>query len=451
MKNRILLGLMLYVTLVAGSFMTYHLMLPVRISFHVLALAGITVYLVSYGLPDNPLTIGALLMVAAVIIAIPTALDPRMALENGWNWIVNLLALLCFIHLIRQGHGQLLFNAHYIAGGLVAVVAIVEFVVSGGRPMSIFLNISITGAYMAALIIPVFNAGVTARNSLGYKLLTLFLVVAVLVGENRGSLLNVGVAAAIYFTLTWQKAWWIKFGVLLTAATILLGVVVLLSNQPNHSDGDVIRVDLWRAAGDMIQQYPLGVGPGLFAHEYQRTGSSDLNQFVDAHNHYLTLGAELGAPGLAAGAVLVLIALYYLLNLKLTRNQIAVLAALVGIAAHMLVDSFPSDNWALLVALYAAYLLYEARCNINWRPLRLLGTCLAVALTIWTIQIFQFDRAQLAYEAGIRTGRIYDVFDAVDLDPTMQLYHITLGRMLYHKSVDMTPNMALTLYGRMYR
>lgn len=454
--KKILFWLTLYTALLGGSYMLYHLVLPIRASFHVVALVVLVIYLYRRGLPDSPMTIPALTMGLVVVVSIPLSVDPRMALDNGWNWIVDVLAFLCLIQVCRDGYSGTLFRAHFWVGGLVAIGALFEWLISGARPQGIFLNISITGAYLAALVIPALN---TARereglNRLKYYALVALLILAVVVGDNRGALLSVGVAALTYFTLLWKADVSRKLGLWLVCALMLAIPLWLLSLKPEHATGDVVRLDLWRAGGDMIQSYPFGVGPGLFAQAYRAMGTVGENRFADAHNQIITLGAELGALGLAAGAAMVLTALYCLTDLRLSRSQLAALAALMGILAHVMVDSFPSDNWAMLIGLYAAYVLQDAHLAIPRRVIKIASAWAALALTAWTIRMFQFDRAQISYDTALYTGRYYDAFDAVTLDPDMQLYRLELKRLGGEDISQLDSNLALyglTMYGREFK
>lgn len=426
--------------------MLYSLVLPVRISWHVITSAGIVYYLYKRGLPDSPLTVGVGLMLGAVVLCIPYALDSRLALENSWSWLINGLMFLCLIQLIRNGNAPTLFNAHYVAGAIVAGFALVEYAITKSRPSGLFDNINLTGAYSAALIVPVYSAAREASQR-RYYLLAALLLIAVFITESRGGLISLGVGLMVYHTLTLKQPLWVKGAVWLATALGLFLIVLSYTRMPGHASGDTVRLKLWGAASEMIQEYPAGVGAGLFPHAID----IEENRFTGAHNHYLTLGAELGGLGLFAGAVLFFLWLRCVIAKSAwSRSELAALAALVGIAAHMLVDNYPSSNWALLVGLYAAYVAYEDRLSIPRRALQFAGVFITLILLEWSGRMLQYDYAQVFYESAIFGGRQYDAYTALELDPDNALYRLEVKR-LQGSEVPISPISALVLYGRPYR
>jgi O-antigen ligase len=63
--------------------------------------------------------------------------------------------------------------------------------------------------------------------------------------------------------------------------TDLLG----MSNQFQHGAGDQIRVDLWRSALAMVQDYPVvGVGPGLFGQAFRNYWRVSNDNMTGAHS-----------------------------------------------------------------------------------------------------------------------------------------------------------------------
>lgn len=452
--NRLWL-LVLYMTFLGGNYMLYVSVLPVRISFHLIATVVLLVCLVKRGLPDSPLTIGAGLMMLAVGLSTMNAIDGRMALENAWHWLVNLLLLLMLIHWVRDGYGPVILKAHFACGLTVAALAVLQHLLSGGRPGGPFLNINLTGAYVAAVSLPLVTSfGPVKIPSTRFAQLlaaALLLMAALLVSENRGGLLSVGVAVLVYLLFMWRGRPVRQLALVAAVVGVLLPVLVLMSTIPKHADGDVIRMDLWRAGGDMLTTYPTGVGPGLFAQEYRLIGASGQNQFSGAHNTYINLGAELGAIGLAAGAVLFLIGLYYLIGEDLTARQIAILAALAGVAAHMAFDNYPANNWAFLLATYAALLLYKPKLIPRGAPLQIASAFTALVLLAFGVLLAHYDRAQIAYETSLWSGRYYDAYDAYTLDRDNRLYSLQLLRLRNDDLTQIDPSIQagedLTMYG----
>jgi len=276
----------------------------------------------------------------------------------------------------------------------------------------------------------------------------------VVVGDNRGVLLSAGVAGLVYISLASAIPFRRKAVLWLMAGVGLAGWLILKTQNHNHAAGDPLRLDMWRASVEMIGRYPLGVGPGLFAQGYRQFGTMGFNQFADAHNHILTLGAELGITGLLAGGLILCLCLYALPFLNLNRSQRAALAALAGIGAHSLFDSFPVVGWALLVGLYVAYVFKDSYLDLSSNALKRLRAVAVLALVVWTYRMLQFDRAQVFYESALNTGRYYDAYDAYSLDPDLKLYRLEMAHLLDIKSFPISEDLGLyglTMYGRRFK
>jgi hypothetical protein len=177
----------------------------------------------------------------------------------------------------------------------------------------------------------------------------------------------------------------------------------------------------------------------------------------------LNLGAELGVLGLAAGATVILIFVYYLIDQPRTLKQNACLAALAGIAAHMLGDNFPSQNFTFLAGLYVAYLVKDWRFQPGEfsHVLRMVKNGLVAALVFYGVWLLGKDQAQYFYEQSLR-GSVSAAQTAVQLDPQMRLYWMQLARLedgwevarSYDKTLTEETNLeayGLTTYGRVLR
>jgi len=131
----------------------------------------------------------------------------------------------------------------------------------------------------------------------------------------------------------------------------------------------------------------------------------------------------------------------------------AALAALVGMGVHSLVDSFPSVSWALLVGLYAAYVLQDAHLDLGVNGRKLLTAMAMLLLLGWTYRMFQYDRAQVFYERALNTGEVSDAYHATDLDPDLWLYKLEVRRLWGEslKTLDVSlSDYGLTMYGRRF-
>lgn len=433
----ILRSFVLWTAIIGGSFMLYHVFLPIRFAHHLITAAFLGWALWRFGLPNTPMLLPVLGMALTVIVASLNAIDPRMAWENASVWGVNLLLFLVMIELCRRGMFSRLLRWHVWAGGALAVSMIAEWMLTGGRASGIFFNINLAGAFLAALLLPAILSNRTLLASL--------MGIAIVLNGGRGPILCffVGVFVWLWLTKEWR---WLAIPLAIAGAMMVLAI----SLNTDHSSGDAVRLDLWQAAYQMMDERVTGVGPGLFAQEYVRLGQSGEFRFTGAHNHYLTTAAELGIPGLFMAFAL---GLCVLLGAKvgegLSPRQKVILATLVGIMAQMLFDNYPSQNWALLVSLYAAYLCYRWRFpplpKMERRAVAGLSVGLALALGAWLYS----DYAQVRYEAGLR-GDTAAAQQAAQLDPSMRLYRVPYLRSLRIRMPDEAVRLAYTLtsYGR---
>lgn len=418
----------LYIALVGGSYLPYMMILPVRISYHVIMTAVLIWWVWRDGLPSTPLLWPLAITGGVSFISALNAIDPRIALENWWHLLVNGLLGLMLISWMRKGWGETLFKAHFVAGGAVIVVSALEWLISPGQRVGgAFGLINLTGAYAAALIIPALVWFIVEHRA--WLLAIAFGLAGVLVmNESRGAYISVVVAGIVFLLLRWR----VKLKTLLVAGgvAVALGVGVFgVSQQAGHAAGDVLRMDLWRSALAMVTDHPLtGVGPGLFGQAYRayRSGSDD--NMTGAHNLYLNILAELGLPG-ALASILTGWVFLRSISRKRTLKQDAILAALVGIGAHLLFDNFPATNFVVLVNLYAAYLLSGQREKTP-RPLKLAtARALTGVLLLYGFSFAAMDMAQFYFERSLKNDSWADAKTAAVVDPNNRLYQIQVARL----------------------
>jgi O-antigen ligase len=375
-------------------------------------------------------------MLVALGVSTANALDPRMALENSWHWIINLGIFVMLIDWFRRGYGGLLFGGAFASGGAVTGSSILQGLIMPGNRVSGLLGlVNLTGGYTAAQLVPVMGwaSSVRGKKRWGLILLAASQLVTLYLNGSRGALISVGTAGLVVllpFIIRKLKRGFLALPIM---GLVIVGVG-LWSADPMHSSGDVLRLDLWRAAGEMLQARTIsGVGVGLFGQTYRNIspylGRPDADGITGAHNLYLNLAAEMGTVGLLAGGSLLLMVGYLLTKTHWNLLKLSVLGALVGILAHMTVDNFPTQNFTLLVSLYVAYLVHDHRMRIP--GLKHLGKAVGVSLVAFCFLLLYFDQAQTIYERSLVTGNVEEAKQAARLDSDLRLYHLNVLRLRY--------------------
>jgi len=446
----------LYMGLLGGSYLPYHTVLPIRIAHHLIITALLIWWLWKDGLPNTLLLypMGALGLVSG--FSAFQAIDFRMALENWWHFLTNGLLLLMLISWNRKGWGENLFNAHFAIGGVIFFVSLLEWLQSPlERPGGTFFLISLTGAYVAALLLPLFVWAWQEKRGV------LFLVGAGLSGvlmanQSRGALLSVGVAVITFLLLRYRVRWQIL--TLGAGIALLMGMSLFgMTSQQKHWAGDIIRVDLWRSALAMVRDYPLaGVGPGMFGQAFRYYRSVKDDNMVGAHNFYLNTLAELGISGGAASLVVGL-SFWRSLARKHSPKQDAILAALVGVGAQLLFDNFPSSNLVFLLSVYISYLVQGRETPRPRYALQMAATA-SLLLMVYLFNFLQWDTAQFFYEQSL-SGNLAEARAASELDQFNRLYQIQVARLEGKEVTDIDPTLndstdlrayGVTNYGRPY-
>lgn len=420
----------LYTALLGGNYVVYHMVLPIRISYHVLMTGLLIWWIWRDGLPSTPLLLPLVILGFTSGAAALASTDPRIALENWWHWMVNGLLMLMLINWIRRGWAETLFKTHFAIGGVIVGASILQWVLSPGtRVGSAFLLINLTGAYAAALLVPCFVWAWREKRfwlfSIGFGL-----VAVLLMNQSRGAFLSAGAAIIAFLMLRFR----IRLKTMVAVAAIAIALafgLFSMSQKIGHASGDVLRADLWRSAIAMFADDPLfGVGPGMFGQAYRQYRSGTDDNMTGAHSIYLNFLAELGIVGVLPSAATVIVFLRSIPRLR-NRRADAILAALVGIAVHLVFDNFPATNFVFLVGLYVAYLTGSQK-NTNGNPdfpivARQLVT---ISLVIFAVSFVMMDVAQFYYEESLRNHSISEARAAADLDPNNRLYQIHVARLL---------------------
>lgn len=421
----------LYTALLGGNYIVYHAVLPVRISYHLIMTGLLIWWIWRDGLPSTPLLWPLALMAVTTGISAFTSIDPRIALESWWHWLINGLLMLMSISWVRRGWGETLIRSHFAIGGVVIVVSLFQWFIlnPGVRVGGPFLLINLTGAYAAALLIPCL-IWAWAEKRAWLFLVAVGLVAVLVMNDSRGAFVSAGVAAVVFLLLRYR----VKLPVLLVGGVITLMLafgVMGKSITGGHAAGDAIRQDLWRSALAMLQDNPLtGVGPGLFGQAYRSYRTTSDDNMTGAHSAYLNILAELGLPGgLASG----LTGLVFLRSLPKKRNakSDALLAALAGIAAHLVFDNYPAANFVFLVNLYGAYLLGQMQSKPVGKGFKVAAArAVTGALLLFCFSFLLMDAAQFYYEESLSTHSVAEARAAVQLDPNNRLYQIQVARLL---------------------
>jgi O-antigen ligase len=417
----------IYMALVGGSYLPYFAFLPVRISYHVITTAVLIWWIWREGLPSTPLLWPLAITAALSFVSAINSIDPRISLEAWWHMLTNGLLGLMLIHWMRHEWGETLFKTHFGIAGLVAIVSGLEWLLTGGaRVGGPFGLINLTGAYAAVLLIPALIWAIKEWKPWLFAV-AVGLAAVLFMNDSRGAFISAGVAAASFIVLRFRLRW----KTIAVGAAILAGVGLgVLNRTPGgHASGDAIRADLWRSALAMLKDHPLtGVGPGVFGQAFRTYRTVTDDNMSGAHDWYLNTLAELGIPGGVAAAISGLVFLRALPK-KRTAKQDAILAALMGVGAHLLFDNFPAVNFVFLVNLYVAYLMAgkQQRSQIQGRAA--LEAASAVALIAFALFLAIFDTAQGFYEESARSGSITDARIASYIDPGNRIYDIQVARL----------------------
>lgn len=418
-----------YMALVGGSYLPYFAFFPIRLSYHVIATALVIWWLWCDGLPSTPLLWPLAATGAVSFVSALSAIDSRIALEAWWHWLINGLIGLMLIQWMRRAYADKLFKTQFAIGGLIALVCLIQWLLSpAARVSGPFGLINLTGAYAAALLVPALVWTFRERR-LWLALVSIGLVLVLFMNDSRGAFLSAGVALCMFLVFRYRVHW----SVLLVTAAILIalgfGLMSKSASGTGHASGDVFRMDIWRSALEMFKDHPLaGVGPGVFGQAYRIYGTSGADNMSGAHSYYLNILAELGLSGVLTSALLLIVFLRALPRNR-TAKQDAILAALIGIGAHLLFDDYPSNNFVFLVNLYAAYLISGKHLKNERSGRAVLEAAAGVSMLFFVLVLSIFDVGQYYYERSLRSGSLSEAQVASYFDPGNRLYLIHIAQL----------------------
>ncbi len=502
-----LFGLIIYFTFIGGTFYS-QLNFPLRVASQIIVTLILGLWLLvklrrKEGLPATDLDwpIAAYLLVNLVSALL--GVSPRYSLETSWFSLAHVLTLYLLVDLIRRGWGFKLAWAFYMTAAVVCLVGLAEFLawyvgtaqlagfsqgwldIGGWRqpiPPQIYrLNITLNGstplsAYLALLITPAIGLILTLpRRDQNRQALILWLALALLVQIltfSRAGILALAVSllllAAGWLKVTgrgWAelRRYWsrmsplyrglIGFGLVLLAG---LGLFWLQHSFLNRAGSTNFRLTLWQAAVEIFQDHWLtGAGPANFGRALLQLNRADLprQQIATAHSIYLNTAAELGVLGLVVGAwLMAALILAWRRRWQQARQGgqaeqirlVAAGAALVGLAAQTLVDTYTATPNMLVMLALVAYII-SGVSPVTTPARRRVAAYLALALLcLSAIGLGWLARADLHFQRSVRAERAGDLPRAIaeatqahQFDPALTLYDFRLA-LLQARLADLT-------------
>jgi tetratricopeptide (TPR) repeat protein len=498
-KEFLLLGILLYFTFIGGTFYS-QLNFGLRLANQVIVTVILGGWLLGkvyrrQTLPATPLdgAIGLYLLAAGVSAWF--GLVPRFSLELWWFTLTHTLAFYLLVDLSRRGWTARLTWAFYMASAVVCLVGLAEFLawyvgtplfpafaqgwvdIGGWQqpiPPALYrLAITLNGstplsAYLALLTPPALGLMLSLphRNP-NRPVLAVWLVLAVLVQIltfSRAGVLalasSLSLTALGWYSLNGRRwsalgGFWRRLSrqvrTLVIAGGLILVVVILFWLQgsfANRVGSTQFRLVLWRVALTTFREYWLtGAGPGNFGRALLRLNQADLPrlQIGSAHNVYLNTAAELGLIGLLAGAYLVWrVGQAWWQRWRRAApasagerlRLITVGAALVGLMAQTVVDTYSATPNILVLLALVAYLVSDlpvVSAPLRRRWLTLGATVLLFGYAagfIWLARAdWHFQRSLRTEQAGNLVEAVNQAKQAQALDPTLTLYTFRLARL----------------------
>ncbi|MBN1179310.1 MAG: O-antigen ligase family protein, partial [Anaerolineae bacterium] len=379
--------------------------------------------------PRTPLNGPLLAWCATAALAAAFSINPRnslLAVWQIWTWAIVLWAL---VDALRRGWGGALWKALFLVGGIVCLISGMELLswyfgwplVPGSSQgwlsigglahpfpptlhrLSIALaNATALSAFIALLIPPAIATLVATQQQDHRKGIGLWLVAALTVeflSMSRGGwlalitslpFLGLGAIFSPQFRQWWSRLPLVrgKLLALFSFATVFIfilsagytlivqirgidvtGTLRALSGEDVARDS--VRIDMWRSALAIFTDRPLtGVGPSAYGTGLRlyRQPLLARDQFAAAHNLYLNVLAEMGVPGLLAGAAfLVTLAWTWWRQWRAATpgsatwwRLLGVGAALIGLGTQSMVDTFLESGIILPTLFFFATILTPA-------------------------------------------------------------------------------------------
>jgi len=363
--------------------------------------------------PRTALDAPLLAWCAAVSLGTVFSVHRRNSLYGTWEAFTWVLILWLLVDALRRGWKRVLWQVTYLVSGVVCLLGAVEFLawylgwpllpsfqqgwpavggLSNPFPPTLYrlsftlVHPTVLSGYVALLIPPAIGILAATRHRdtrLGMGLWLTGAALVLFLSLSRGGFLALGgslpfllVGAArspalrrwwIFGNAKESRSWWLRLGPVLLSVAVGLGVL-WASRLAEHRSGDAVRMDLWRSALEMFRDHPLtGVGPAAFGCELRAYRQPLLarDHVSTAHNLYLNTAAEMGMPGVLALAwLLVALARSWWRRWRALApgspawwQCLSIGAALAGLAAQSLVDTFVEPAILLPATFFMALLL----------------------------------------------------------------------------------------------
>lgn len=329
------------------------------------------------------------------------------------------------------------------------------------------MNIStLLAGYVAPLITVCVGWALTARQADYRRVLWILagaLAVVLVLTLSRGGLLSTAVGLGTFAAMRFAQQLLVTRLIsprVVMAAVVAGGIVfvVLLLITQTRAGSDLVRLDLYRSAGEMFSDHPVtGVGTGIYGRAYRdyRTVSNlTRDKLATAHNTYLNTAAETGLLGIAVCAWLA-VALVWTwwrtwqaqVTPQRKMRQEAMIAALLGVGVHSMVDVFTTTPVMTVIVLLFAYSIVGHRTVLDERPTGsrwAAGVGLVITLA-YGLFFFQVDRAQLNYQRSLGGGEgaVESVRAAERIDPHLNLYSLHAAYLLGEQAVDEPTDVSL--------
>ncbi|MFN8459861.1 MAG: O-antigen ligase family protein [Anaerolineae bacterium] len=496
-RDFLLFGVLLYFTFIGGTFYS-QFNFTLRLANQIIVttiLGGWLLYqwLKKEGLPATTLDGAVAAYLGVSFVSAWLGLSPRFSLETWWFTLTHTLAFYLLVDLMRRGWTAKLTWAFFMTSAVVCLVGLAEFLawyvgaplfpafaqgwveLGGWRqpipPMIYRLAITLNGstplsAYLALLIPPAIGLifSLPRRNENRQALwvwLILAFIIQILTFSRAGVLAlatSTGMMIAGWYALAGKRlSAWQSLGnnlrgrsrlVLMVSLLAVLGLAVfwLQNSFANRAGNTQFRFVLWQVALQIFQDHPLsGAGPGNFGRALLRYNQANLPrlQMSSAHNVYLNTAAELGLLGVMAGGYLI----WQVGRAWWRRWQRAVSsppvervalltcgAALLGLIAQTLVDTYSATPNILLMLALVAYIVSDVPVEPILFRQRLIALGTAVLLLVYmagfawiTRADGRFQKSLQAEAAGNWVEAISEAQEANRLDPYLPLYTYRLA------------------------
>ena len=441
------------------------------------------------GLPRTYVDGAIALYLTANLLSAMLGQSPRFSLEGTWFSLAHALAFYLLVDLMRRGWMARLTWAFYMAAAVVCLVGLTEFLawyfgaplfpgfaqswpeIGGWRqpipPLIYRLAITLNGstplsAYLALLIPPAIGLILTLppkdqnRQALWFWLVLAF-IVQILTFSRAGVL-----ALAISLSLTligwskitgkkwpslrasWQRLTLLYRSLIIMSGTVMVGAALfwLQRSFAGRVGSTQFRFVLWETALAIFQNnFLTGAGPGNFGRALLRLNQADLPrlQIASAHNVYLNTAAELGLVGLMAGGYLLLMVgrawqqrwrqiPHTPMQASERIRLVTCGAALVGLVAQTLVDTYSATPIVLVILALTAYIVNDLNMIPSPHKQRYVTYLAVILLVVYAVGFAWIAWADLHFQNSFKAEHTDSLAEAMSqadqahtLDPYLAL------------------------------